>query len=44
MSAKQSGFLTVYNVLEGFEGDKDPEGHRGNLGGWRQAGLPWRQS
>ena len=44
MSAKQSGFLTVYNVLEGFEGDKDPEGRRGNLGGWRQADLPWRQN
>lgn len=31
-----------YNVLEGFEGDKDANGQRGQLGGWRYAGLPWR--
>jgi len=33
-----------YNILEGFEGDKDPEQHRGTLGGWRKAGLPWVQA
>ena len=42
--ATQSGFQRAYNILEGFEGDLDPEGHRGTLGGWRRAGLPWRQS
>jgi len=30
-------------VLEGFEGDKDGEGHRNTKGGWRAAGLPWVQ-
>lgn len=35
--------LEAYNILEGFEGDPDAEGHRGQLGGWRRAGLPWRQ-
>lgn len=35
---------TAYNVLEGFEGDLDAEGHRGRLGGWRHRGLPWRQN
>ena len=30
-----------YNVLEGFEGDKDASGQRGKVGGWRHAGLPW---
>jgi rhodanese-related sulfurtransferase len=30
-----------YNVLEGFEGDKDAHGQRGLVGGWRLAGLPW---
>ena len=30
-----------YNVLEGFEGDKDANGQRGRVGGWRHAGLPW---
>ena len=28
----------AYNVLEGFEGDPDAEGHRGRLG------LPWKQN
>ena len=35
--------LQAYNVLEGFEGDVDTQGHRGRLGGWRLRGLPWRQ-
>jgi hypothetical protein len=30
-------------VLEGFEGDKDAQGHRSTVGGWRLAGLPWVQ-
>ncbi|MGR4870387.1 rhodanese-like domain-containing protein [Variovorax sp. LARHSF232] len=36
--------LEAYNVLEGFEGDADGEGHRGNKGGWRYRGLPWKQN
>ena len=35
--------IAAYNILEGFEGDPDLEGHRGNNGGWRHRGLPWRQ-
>jgi rhodanese-related sulfurtransferase len=31
-----------YNVLEGFEGAVDANGQRGRIGGWRHAGLPWR--
>jgi sulfur dioxygenase len=34
----------AYNILEGFEGDHDPEGHRGRLGGWKHRGLPWKQN
>jgi rhodanese-related sulfurtransferase len=41
--AKQAGYASAYNVLEGFEGDKDGEGHRNTVGGWRAAGLPWTQ-
>jgi rhodanese-related sulfurtransferase len=41
--ATQAGYPNSYNVLEGFEGEKDPHGHRGALGGWRFAGLPWLQ-
>ncbi len=36
--------LQAYNILEGFEGDPDAQGHRGRLGGWRARGLPWRQN
>ena len=35
--------LQAYNILEGFEGDVDGGGQRGNLGGWRLRGLPWHQ-
>ena len=37
------GYLNCYNILEGFEGDKDATGHRGAKGGWKAAGLPWVQ-
>jgi len=39
-----SGYTNVYNVLEGFEGDKDKNGHRSTINGWRFHGLPWEQS
>lgn len=34
---------TAYNVAEGFEGQIDGQGHRG-AGGWKTAGLPWKQN
>lgn len=42
--ATQAGYTSAYNVLEGFEGDRDAAGHRNTKGGWRAAGLPWTQS
>ncbi|PSR58574.1 sulfurtransferase [Nocardia sp. MDA0666] len=42
-AATAAGFAPSYNVLEGFEGPLDAEGHRGGAG-WRALGLPWRQS
>ena len=36
--------LEAYNILEGFEGNPDAEGHRGRTGGWRFRGLPWKQN
>lgn len=36
--------LTCVNVLEGFEGPLDGQGHRGALAGWKARGLPWRQN
>lgn len=32
------------NVSEGFEGDLDPDRHRGTRNGWKARGLPWLQS
>ena len=43
LAATQAGWKEAYNVLEGFEGDKDADGHRNTVGGWRKAGLPWVQ-
>jgi rhodanese-related sulfurtransferase len=42
-AASDAGFAESYNVLEGFEGDKDAHGQRNHIGGWRRAGLPWTQ-
>ena len=42
-AAADAGFSQAFNVLQGFEGDKDAQGHRNTLGGWRAAGLPWIQ-
>ncbi len=42
-AAMQAGWRETYNVLEGFEGDKDDQQHRNSVGGWRKAGLPWVQ-
>ena len=36
--------LTAYNILEGFEGNVDADLHRGQTGGWKFRGLPWRQN
>ena len=43
-AASQIGYSRSYNVLQGFEGDKDAQGHRASVGGWQFAGLPWVQS
>lgn len=39
--ATANDWTNCYNVLEGFEGDRDANGQRGRIGGWRHAGLPW---
>lgn len=43
-AACQIGYANSYNILQGFEGDKDAHGHRASAGGWQFAGLPWVQS
>lgn len=41
-AATAAGLGPAYNVLEGFEGPHDSEGHR-TVSGWKVAGLPWKQ-
>jgi rhodanese-related sulfurtransferase len=40
--ATEAGITPSYNMLDGFEGQLDAEGHRGRTG-WRAIGLPWKQ-
>jgi rhodanese-related sulfurtransferase len=42
-AATESGYRRVYNVLEGFEGQRNHAGRRGEIDGWRRRGLPWVQ-
>jgi len=39
--ATEHGYAEAFDILEGFEGDKDADGHRKTIGGWCKAGLPW---
>ena len=41
---EQGGFKILYNIDEGFEGDRDGKNHRSNINGWRFHNLPWEQS
>jgi rhodanese-related sulfurtransferase len=40
----RDGFREVYNIEEGFEGERDARNQRGHLNGWRYHGLPWEQT
>ena len=42
-AAAKAGFTSVFNVLEGFEGELDDAQQRGKGDGWRFHGLPWVQ-
>ncbi|AET88722.1 MULTISPECIES: rhodanese-like domain-containing protein [Caballeronia] len=39
--AQKEGYGQAYDLLEGFEGDKDGQGHRKTVAGWCFRGLPW---
>jgi rhodanese-related sulfurtransferase len=39
-----AGYAACHNVAGGFEGPLDEDRHRGSVGGWKAAGLPWLQS
>jgi len=39
----ENGFSSVFNVIDGFEGELDDTHHRSSQAGWRFDGLPWEQ-
>ncbi len=39
--ATEHGYPHCFDILAGFEGDKNHQGHRKSVGGWCHAGLPW---
>lgn len=39
--ATENGYANCFDILEGFEGNKDAGGHRKTVEGWCKAGLPW---
>jgi rhodanese-related sulfurtransferase len=41
-AATAQGYSDCYDILQGFEGDKDASGHRKTVTGWCYAQLPWR--
>ena len=41
--AHDAGYQNVFNVLEGFEGQRNHAQQRGFVDGWRSHGLPWIQ-
>ncbi len=42
-AATAAGTAQVFNILEGFEGQRNHERQRGRIDGWRHHGLPWEQ-
>jgi rhodanese-related sulfurtransferase len=42
--AARQGYVKAFNILQGFEGDKNAAGQRRQLNGWVAAVLPWTQS
>lgn len=43
IAATAAGYSNSYNLIEGFEGDKDAMAHRGLVNGWKIDGLSWKQ-
>jgi rhodanese-related sulfurtransferase len=41
VASAQAGYTKAFDLLEGFEGAKDAEGHRKTVDGWCFRKLPW---
>ena len=39
-----AGYTNLANIIEGFEGRADENGHRNSFEGWKFHQLPWRQN
>lgn len=39
--ATENGYTQCFDILQGFEGDRDAHGHRKTIGGWCANDLPW---
>ena len=37
------GFTNCFNVIDGFEGENDPNHQRSTINGWKYYKLPWKQ-
>jgi rhodanese-related sulfurtransferase len=40
-AATEQGYTNCFDILQGFEGNKDADGHRKTIEGWCFAQLPW---
>lgn len=40
--ATEHGYTQCFDILEGFEGNKDAHGHRKTVGGWCHSNLAWQ--
>ena len=40
-AATEHGYTNCFDILQGFEGNKDAAGHRKTIEGWCFAQLPW---
>lgn len=36
----KAGYINVYNIIDGFEGDSNAQGQR-TINGWKNSNLPW---
>ena len=41
---ESEGYKNTINIVDGFEGDKDMNGRRSVINGWRFHNLPWEQN
>ena len=43
LALTQAGYTACFNVIDGYEGDRNTRGQRGQINGWKASHLPWEQ-